>query len=241
MEHKGKQFDRLYVTSCRGNTLCLSMFPIPHLHETNWHLVPRKTIRGEAGQQHPLNICLCRLKDVQHGWPCVPAGLHWGGHTCLAWTTSPRAPRLECSGRAPVSCSARLSALAALFACRPTCLSDCLSAFSGNDGSAATDEGPACRSSWPFGWIPLVLDEMVRQCVASETRQTERHSKKTMLPQSKTRPNDAFSNVVAQLGRLEGTDTDNTCYGVFYLSPDAEKYSCLLQNKQINWKLGKNL
>lgn len=72
-------------------------------------------------------------------------------------------------------------------------------------------------------------------CFWDETNR-KAFKKKKMLQQSKT-PKWCFPNVVAQLGRLEGTDTDSTCYGVFYLSPDTEKYNCALQNKIINCNL----
>lgn len=81
------------------------------------------------------------------------------------------------------------------------------------------------RLGWDGAPVCCFWDETNRKAI-----------KKKMLQQSKM-PKWCLPNVVAQLGRLEGTDTDNTWYGVFYLSMDTEKYNCELQNKQINCKL----
>lgn len=156
MEQKGKKhFDRLCVTSCRASRQKRTLRLFPCLHnsfvrdklETSLPLPAQ--LEERQNNNSPENICLRRLEGRNNtdGHVSLLASTGGGGHM-PAWSPSVGAP-----GPLPFLGSRRLS-----LACRPTCLSDCLSAFSlANGGSAVTDEGPACQSSWLLGCIRLVL------------------------------------------------------------------------------------
>lgn len=206
MEHKGKPFDRLYVTSRTENTLCLSMFSITHLYQTHWHLVPPKTIRGEAGQQYPLNICLCRLKAVQHGWPCVPAGFHM---PCLDNVAQSPPVGVLREGPSLLLSPALRNSPPCLPADPPASLTACLP-FLATAARLQQTRGPPVGA---VGRLGEFLSSWMRRCasVLLLRRDKQKGNKKKMLQQSKT-PKWCLPNVVAQLGRLEGTDTDNTLF-----------------------------